>query len=66
MYSQQVLAILIYECLSERMSMNRIRFGLVAGVVFGAVDVLPMLSMEFSDPLRTFPAHLPVVSPSDF
>ena len=32
--------------------MNRIRFGLVAGVVFGAVDVLPMLGMAFPDPVR--------------
>ena len=32
--------------------MNRIHFGLVAGIVFGGLDVLPMFGMEFSDPVR--------------
>jgi hypothetical protein len=27
--------------------MNRIRFGLVAGIVFGVLDILPMLAMRF-------------------
>ena len=28
---------------------NRLRFGLIAGLIFGIVDVLPMLAMEFSN-----------------
>ncbi|MFQ5891063.1 MAG: hypothetical protein ACE5JR_13630 [Gemmatimonadota bacterium] len=29
--------------------MNRIRFGLIAGLVFGALDAIPMLWMELPD-----------------
>jgi hypothetical protein len=30
--------------------MNRIRFGLIAGIIFGVLDVLPMLAMRFPNP----------------
>ena len=29
--------------------MNRIRFGLIAGLIFGILDILPMFLMVFSD-----------------
>jgi len=29
--------------------MSRLRFGIVAGVVFGTLDILPMLGMTFPD-----------------
>jgi len=29
--------------------MKRIRFGLIAGLVFGLLDIIPMFTMEFDD-----------------
>ena len=30
--------------------MNRIRFGFVAGAIFGVLDILPMFAMKFPNP----------------
>jgi hypothetical protein len=30
--------------------MNRLRFGVIAGLIFGALDVIPMIWMDLPDP----------------